>query len=277
MDFVLRATAKEHKIIAAHRGVAGGNIPCNTLPAYEIALKQGADMLETDIDCTADGHLVIFHPGMERHHLNRDVSISQMTLEEVKTLRYVNYDRTPTQFGILTFDEFLETYKNRCYINVDKFWGNPEAIYHTINGHSMIDQVLVKSAVSDEVLRVLEQLAPELPFIPIVRDTHPCHEMLKTRNVNYVGPEVLFSREDSPVASGSFIDQMHRDDKLVWVNTIIYDHLIQLSGAHSDDAALCSSMEDGWGWIGDRGFDIIQTDWTQMLIDYLKKTGKYYR
>ena len=48
MKFDLRETAKDHKIIVAHRGVAGGNIPCNTIPAYETALKQGADMIETD-------------------------------------------------------------------------------------------------------------------------------------------------------------------------------------------------------------------------------------
>ena len=44
MVFNLFEKAKENIIVVAHRGVAGGNIPCNTLTAYEIALKQGADM-----------------------------------------------------------------------------------------------------------------------------------------------------------------------------------------------------------------------------------------
>ena len=30
-------------LIAAHRGVAGGNIACNTIEAFEAALIQGAD------------------------------------------------------------------------------------------------------------------------------------------------------------------------------------------------------------------------------------------
>ncbi|MBR2612857.1 MAG: hypothetical protein IKC72_07290 [Clostridia bacterium] len=44
MKFDLRETARDHIIIVAHRGTPGGNIPCNTLPAYETALLQGADL-----------------------------------------------------------------------------------------------------------------------------------------------------------------------------------------------------------------------------------------
>lgn len=44
MKFDLQAAVKEKVFVVAHRGVSGGNIPCNTLTAYEIALKQGADL-----------------------------------------------------------------------------------------------------------------------------------------------------------------------------------------------------------------------------------------
>ena len=87
VKFDLRETAKDHKIIVAHRGVAGGNIPCNTIPAYETALKQGADMIETDLNMTSDGKLIIFHPVMERRHLGKDVYVDTMPWEEVKELR----------------------------------------------------------------------------------------------------------------------------------------------------------------------------------------------
>ena len=113
MEFNLRKTAAEHRVIVAHRGAAGGNIPCNTLPAYEAALLQGADMLETDVSCTADGQLVIFHPGMEREHLGVDGRIEQMSWAEVSKLRYLNGDRTPTELGLMTFEELLKRFKGR--------------------------------------------------------------------------------------------------------------------------------------------------------------------
>ena len=277
MKFDLRQIAAEHRVIVAHRGVSGGNIPCNTIPAYETALKQGADMIETDLDMTADGKLVVFHPRMEHALLGTDLSITEQTWETVRQFRYQNMDDNPTQFGVVTFDEFLETFKNRCYINIDKFWGHPQEIYMAIKSHGMQDQILVKSKLSEPVLRVLEDVAPELPFMPIVSETHPQHEALLKRNINYIGVEVLFEKDDSYLATDEFAEKMHRDGQLVWCNSIIYNYKKQLSGGHSDDSALSESMEYGWGWLGDRSFDLIQTDWPMMLIGFLKETGRYYR
>ncbi len=277
MNFDLREKAKENIIVVAHRGASGGNIPCNTMAAYEIALMQGADMLEIDVDCTRDGELIIFHPGMEKPHLGKLLRLPSLKYNTVKKLRYRNVDETPTQFGISKLDDFLEQFKGRCFINVDKFWGNPEKIYNAVKRHGMVDQMLVKSSMSPKVIKVLEELAPELPFMPIVKEEHPAHEELLKRNINYVGVEVLFKKDDSPLAGAEFIERMHRDNTLVWVNSIIYDYKEQLSGEHSDDTALTVSRDYGWGWLADRGFDFIQTDWPMMLIDYLKQSGKYYK
>lgn len=277
MDFNLREKAKENIIIAAHRGSCAGNIPCNTIAAYEIALKQGADMLEVDVSCSIDGKLFLFHPFMEHAHLNKLVLLNTLPYFLVEKFHYVNCDNTPTQFGISSFDDFLEQFKGRCYINIDKFWDNPERIYKAVKRHNMTDQMLVKSRMNQKVVRVLKELAPELPFMPIVRDEHPMHSQLLSENINYVGVEVLFSDEGSTVASEEFIRQMHRDNILVWVNSIIYNYKQQLSGGHSDDTALTLSEDYGWGWLADRGFDVIQTDWVMMLIDYLERSGKYYR
>ena len=277
MKFHIQETAKEKRIIVAHRGTAGGNIPCNTLASYEIALKEGADMIEIDVEMSKDGKLFIFHPGMEPHHLNSKEYIPNMTAEEVSRLRYVNYDRTPTQFGVNTFDEVLETFKGRCYINVDKFWGHPREIYEAIKRHDMADQIVVKSAPSKEVFTVLQEAAPELPYMPIVRDTHPLHEKLMASSINYIGVEVLFASEEAEVASPAFIEKMHKDGKLIWVNPIIYDCRKQLTAGHSDDTALCQDMDLGWGWLAERGYDMIQTDWTGMMVQYLKEKGLLYR
>ena len=38
MNFDIRTAASDHLFVVCHRGVTGGNIPCNTMPAYQIAL-----------------------------------------------------------------------------------------------------------------------------------------------------------------------------------------------------------------------------------------------
>lgn len=270
MQNSLMDAAKERRLIVAHRGVSGGNIPCNTLAAYEIALRQGTDMIEIDVEMSADGKLMIFHPGMEPIHLWCAERLTRMTAEEISHLRYVNFDRNPTQFGIATLDEVLEQFGNRCLINVDKFWGHPKEIYEAIRRHGMIDRVVVKSALNEKVLSVLEEVAPDVPFMPIVRDTHPEHENLMRRKINYIGAEVLFREESAEVASPAFLDRMHRDGKLIWANAIIYNYREQLSAGHSDDRSLTGDPADGWGWLAKRGFDLIQTDWPLMMREYLE-------
>lgn len=277
MKMSLIEKANENIIVVAHRGASGGNIPCNTMAAYEIALKQGADMIEVDVSCSRDGKLFLFHPGMEKEHLNKCTSLKLMKYENITKLHYSNYDRTPTQFTIAGFDDFLEEFKGRCFINIDKFWDNPEKIYECIKRHGMTEQMLVKSKPSKEVFDVLRQLCPELPYIPIVSEKHPMHKELMDMGINYIGAEVLFKKDDSYLASDEFIDMMHRDGKYVWMNAIIYDYKKQLSGGHSDDSALTVSEDYGWGWMADKGVDFIQTDWTMMLVDYLKRTNKYYK
>ena len=55
-----RTTAPEATAILAHRG-AWGEVPENTLDAFESAIRMGADMIEFDVRRTGDGRLVVHH------------------------------------------------------------------------------------------------------------------------------------------------------------------------------------------------------------------------
>jgi glycerophosphoryl diester phosphodiesterase len=278
----LKKDASERIIIAAHRGECGGNIPCNTITAYEIAVSHGADMIEVDVSRSAEGTLWILHPKMEPRHLNYMgpegmTSIWQLTDEQIRKLRYVNYDRDFTQFPLCTFDEVLERFKGRAYINVDKFWENPQLISDAIRAHGMIDQIVVKSSPKKEYLDIIEEYAPDVCFLPILSQDGGIHEEMMRRNINYVGAEVVFADETQDIGTVDFIEKLHADGKLVWANAIIYNYKKQLAAGHSDDTSFTISPDYGWGWLADRGYDIIQTDWTQAMAVYLAEAGKRYK
>jgi len=61
----------ERPIIIAHRG-ASGYLPEHTLPAYELAVAQGADFIEPDLVMTKDGHLIARHD----RHLSRTTDVA---------------------------------------------------------------------------------------------------------------------------------------------------------------------------------------------------------
>ena len=274
-SFDLRRDAAAHGVLlVAHRGVWGGNVPPNTLGAYDTALAHGADMLEVDLDRTADGKLVIFHPGMERAMLGWHGRIEKEPWSFVKRLRYMNVDEAPTQFGLCTFDEVLERYKDRCYLNIDKFWDNPAEIAAAIRAHGMTDQCVVKTGPDERVLAILEEHAADMPFLAIVRNEKELRAV-RRRKLRHVGVEALFADEASPFATRSWIERQHRAGQVVWANAIIYDVRAQLVAGHSDDRATAGNDPEGsWGWLADLGYDLIQTDWMLACATFLESTGR---
>ena len=256
-------------LIAAHRGVAAGNVPCNTLPAFEAALRQGADILELDIALTGDGNLLVFHPGKEKQHLGKDVHLEELTLEEIAQLRYTNVDRDPTDYGILTLDAFLETFKNRCLINLDHGWEDMRKTIEAVRRHDMEDQILLKAPDKEKYISVIEELAPDMMYIPIIKEKDTVTQMLESRNINYVGAELVFAQDDSYLVSEEYIRSHKEKGRVLWCNPLVYYYKSQLTGGHNDDIAVSGDPESSWGWLIDKGFDILQTDWTMSLRHFI--------
>ena len=93
----------------AHRG-ASEYAPENTLSSFYLGLLKGANGIETDVQMTKDGELVLFHDDTLDRVSNGKGKLSDYTLKELKELKiYGNatcgfYDR------IITFREFLEKF-----------------------------------------------------------------------------------------------------------------------------------------------------------------------
>lgn len=267
--------AKEKKVLlVAHRGTAGGNIPCNSLPAFKSALNMGADIIELDVEKSRDGELFIQHPKMEKVHLRFNDYIHRYPASFVEQLRLSNWDLARTQYPILRLEEAFELLKGKCLINIDKFWVNPELISKLIRKMDMADQIIIKTANKPEYIDDVERYAPDIPYMTIAKDVDTTHEELMKRSINYVGTEVLFDSEDAPVASKEYIDMMHADNKIVWSNAIVYSYKAVLSAGHNDDISMSESGELGWGWLADRGFDLIQTDFIYQCRMFLEQTGR---
>lgn len=267
--------AKQKKVlVVAHRGTAGGNIPCNSAPAFKAALNMGADIIETDIEISADGKLFILHPGMEKVHLRQLDRIKSQPASFVEQLKLSNWDLCATQYPILYLEQALEMLKGKCLINLDKFWMNPKEISALIRRLGMEDQIIIKTSDKPEYIDDVERYAPDIPFMTIAKNVDTTHESLKKRSINYVGTEVLFEKEDAPVASKEYIDMMHADGKIVWANSIVYNYKAVLSAGHNDDVSMADDPALGWGWLADRGFDLIQTDFVHQCVTYLVNTGR---
>lgn len=88
----------------AHRGLFDNNngVPENSIPAFEKA-AQNAFGIETDVQMSKDGILVVFHDGTLKRMTGADGKISDHTFEELRKFRLLNTDCV-----IPTFEEFLQ-------------------------------------------------------------------------------------------------------------------------------------------------------------------------
>jgi len=266
----VRDILRNKPLIAAHRGVCGGNIPCNTLESFEIALRQGADIIELDVSRSADGKMYVFHPGMESVHLYCPEAIKKLHSSDVERLRYVNMDRTPTQFPVTRFEEVMEQLRGRCYINVDKFFMYIPELGKIIRDLRMQDQVIVKTYDTPAEFKDMEDYASDMPYMVITRHDNFTDDLVR-RNLRYIGTEVLFTEDSHGFAQPGYIQYMHDKNLLVWVNAIVYNYKSVLAAGHNDDISIVGREDEGWGWLMDRGYDIIQTDWTLPLKLYMDK------
>ena len=259
--------------VVAHRGAAGSNIPCNTIPAFDIALKGGASILEMDLFKSIDGKIFIFHTGKEPYQLNKNIDLTKLDSEEIKKLRLINVDFYPTQWGINSFDDVLEHFKGRCILNLDRIGDCIPDVIKAVERHNMKDQVLLKHAPIPSVLKIIEDVAHDYMFMPIYMEEDNASEIIEKMNINYIGAELVFKTEESPVIQPEYIESMKKRGKTLWGNAVLYNYKIPLSAGHTDDVSMIDDPDKGWGWLVDHGFDIIQTDWTYQCCKYLKDRG----
>lgn len=92
----------------AHRG-ASAYAPENTLAAFYLGLEMGADGIETDIQCTSDGKLVLFHDDSMLRICGSPRRISECTYRELLEMdfgAYMKIERYQAE-RIVTLEEFL--------------------------------------------------------------------------------------------------------------------------------------------------------------------------
>lgn len=87
----------------AHRGLFDNKkgIPENSIPAFERAASEGFG-IETDVQMSADGVLVVFHDDSLKRMTGADGNLVDFTFEQLQTLRL-----NGTDCKIPTFEEFL--------------------------------------------------------------------------------------------------------------------------------------------------------------------------
>jgi glycerophosphoryl diester phosphodiesterase len=206
-----RATSKvptSRKTLVAHRG-ASAYAPEHTLDSYQLALKQGADFVEQDLQITKDGVLICLHdltlerttnvkeifPKRFREELIGGSSVrrwyvSDFNLEELKQLDAGSwFDPKFKEARIPTFQEAIDLVRGKAGLypetKAPEVYGqrgfNMERLLLDVLGQNGLDKrrtadhtpVIIQSFSPESLKKLSLTLKTKLPLVLLVSDQAP--------------------------------------------------------------------------------------------------------
>lgn len=259
-----------HRVLVASHRADWRNWPENSLPAIESAIQMGVDIVELDLQCTADSQLIVMHDSKINRTTTGKGVIAEMTLDSIRTFRLKNGVSIKTRHQIPTLREALLLCKGRVLINLDKADRYFDLVVPILQETGTTRQIIMKGRKpADEVRALYGQYLDEVIYMPIVDMNDSASVPIFTAHLasNPCAFELCWRSDDQYVRQASALAQ---GKTLLWVNCL-WD---TLCGGHEDDEAF-NDPDAHYGYLIDSlGFRIIQTDRPQFLMDYLKKRKK---
>lgn len=155
--------------VLGHRG-ASFDAPENTLAAFELARRQGADGVELDTSLSKDGVPVVIHDLTLDSTTDGNGPVRDLDLKALKALDAgSHFDLEFRGERIPTLDEALEVIGPDMTVNIElktASWradGLEQAVLRVIRRHGASSQVIV-SSFNPLALRRFRALAPDIPI-----------------------------------------------------------------------------------------------------------------
>jgi len=138
----------------AHRG-ASEYVPENTQIAFDLGLKMGANGIETDLQETADGRLVLFHDDTIDNKSNGTGAIRDYTYAQLLELDFGSW-KSPEFAGtkIMLFEDFAARYfhLDLTFAIELKVMGIAQKALEIIERYNALDKVYISSFLYDALV-----------------------------------------------------------------------------------------------------------------------------
>lgn len=260
----------DYVFVIAHRADWRG-APENSIQAIENAIRMGVDMVEIDIQRTADGEFVLMHdPTLNRTSTGKG-RIADLTLEQIRKFHLRSGNGIKSRRAIPTLEEALLACRGRVLVNIDKGGDYIREILPVIQRTGTEKQVIIKGKYALDRVKADYGDSKGMLYMPIVDMTDSAA----------VARGVEFAKKMRPVAfemcfrterqlDPDFVNLVRKSGSRVWINTL-WD---TLCAGHDDENALTEGLDKHWGWVLDHHATMIQTDRPEMLISYLRQHGR---
>src|ERR1700722_5092608 len=263
-------------VVVAHRGCHNpalkhgfGYAPENSLLALERCVAMGVDMMETDIQMTADGYLVMIHDDSVERTTDGHGVISAMTLAEVRKLRLRQnlggYAEPLTDEHVPTLDEMLKAAKGRITLNLDVKAPIYAEVVDAVLRAGVADLVTVKTR-AGIASPALAAIAPfnKVPFVPVLNAKGSDLVAVAERQATDARP-VAFELPNMLSADVPKIVAVERQHGIKLFSNTLGDRFCIRKGGDNDALKYPAAV---WGLLFRNGISIFQTDRPEALLEF---------
>lgn len=156
--------------IVGHRGAAG-EVTENTLEAFLLAVDQGADMLEMDLQLTADGVLAVFHDWDLERLAGRPGVLETMRWAELRGVEIGDAAAADRRHALPRLEDVLERLPPATRLNLElkRRSADPAALAAALVDVTGERQEVLVSSFDWELLAEVRRQAPGVPLAPLGR------------------------------------------------------------------------------------------------------------
>jgi glycerophosphoryl diester phosphodiesterase len=239
-------------LIASHRG---GHLkaPENSLAAIDEAVAAGADVVEVDVQVSADGVPFILHDRMLERTTNGTGRAADKTYAELRKLRLKGGDTPPP-----TLLELLRHSCGRVLVDLDMKTDHFAPVVAIVQGLDMVDQVMLFDT-DGGLLRAAREIEPRLQVMTRLT------AKVTLDDINQGLAPVRIVHGDPESLDPAVRDAIRQMPARIWENALGEVDALMAAGSPKACPALKSMQA--------LGVNAIQTDRPALLRAYLRKCG----
>lgn len=160
-----RLDFEQRTMVIAHRG-ASADAPENTLAAIELAISEGADQVEIDVQETREGGVVVIHDSDLKRIGDSGLKVAEASLFELQSVDIGSWkDPSFSDQRVPTLQQVLALCKDRIHIVIElKYYGHEQQLEKRVAGlveaAGMQDQIVLMS-LSYPGIRKMKSIRPD--------------------------------------------------------------------------------------------------------------------
>lgn len=256
--------------------------PENSIQALENAIYFGADLIETDVRLTKDGHVVMMHDYTVDRMTNGTGRVSDLTLAEIKKLQLKTNWGGFTDFQVPMLEEFIQVAKGKVGLYLDKAsYDLPEheeghlvkELLKILKKHDVLEEtIFVLNWPYEKAKRIFGDDLEKVIYCPVIEDEIPNLGEYVDEYIQKLSPVIFqFRFKSLDTKTYQLLPKVLESGSKAFVAATWDEH----TAYHSDQVSIFTRPSEGWGWLIKQGFRILETNYTRDLIRYLDSENRH--